>query len=126
MSRYGYHWTPCDRGSGGGRRGGGAAIAVLVIVAVVAASAKPVVHAAETALEIAAIVAGSVLGAVVLVGATWAALRVARWRAGTRALVSRDARQGQALTEAHRVAIEAPPPVAYQITDVQERSVEHR
>jgi hypothetical protein len=66
----------CPSGSGGG-----AAVLVVLAVIVIAAAARPVVHAAELAAEVALIIAASIAGLAVTAAMAWAAWRVYRWQA---------------------------------------------
>jgi len=92
--------------------GGGGGLAVLVVVAVVlaAAVARPVVHAAEIALEIVLITAASVTGLTLTAATVYAALRVRRWRASKPRAIPAPARATVAVQgrTPPRAAIEAP------------------
>ncbi len=103
------------------------AAAVLIIAAIarpVAHAAGDVLHAVAEALEVAAIVLASAAGLAVLAGMAYGGVRLYRWHAKARWAIPQRAQAGQALTEAHRAAIEAPRqlPVVHVITDaVRER-----
>lgn len=85
---------------------GGTAAAVLAVLAVIIAAtlARPVVHAAEAALEVAAITAGAVLGVAVAAGAVALAV-TARRRAAPR-VYPLTARTAQRLSAPRMPAIE--------------------
>jgi hypothetical protein len=112
----GLHCPGCGHG------GGGAALVVLATV-ILAAIARPVVHAAETVLEVALIVAGAILGLAALGGTAYAAVRLRRWHARTGQAIAEHARDSQALSGRARAAIEAPKvvidglPVSDEVTE---------
>jgi hypothetical protein len=126
MSRMGYHWTPCDRGSGGG----GAVVVLVVAAVIIAAIARPVARAASEvlrvladALEVTAIVLASAAGLAVLAGMAYGALTVYRWHARNRQAMFRHApavlSRSQAIPAARRRAVEAPRPPLYVIRPAQ-------
>jgi hypothetical protein len=84
MTRMGWHYTPCDRGSGGG----GAVVLLIAAALIIAAIARPVAHAADAVarvvvevLEITGIVLASAAGLAALAGLAYGAARVYRWHA---------------------------------------------
>ncbi len=66
----------CPSGSGGG--GGAAVLGVLVLVLIAAAVARPVIHAAEIALQILVITAGCLAAAALVATAAVVAVRLRR------------------------------------------------
>jgi hypothetical protein len=92
------HHCPPERG------GGLAAVAAVIAVVIAVVAAKPVVHAAETVLEIAAITVGAVLGLAATTAVTWAAVAVCRRERERRAIAAPSVR---ALPPARPRAIEA-------------------
>jgi hypothetical protein len=93
------HHCPPERG---GR--GLAVLAALALVVIGAAAARPVVHAAETVLEVAAITLGIVAGMAAAGAVTWLAVAARRRQAQARPLPA-----GQARAIAARTARELPP-----------------
>jgi len=117
MTRMGYHWTPCDRGSGGGS---GIAVVLIVLAVIVAAIARPVAHAADAvghvlvdALEIAAIAVASAAGLAALAGMGLLARHVMCRRAEARqvVLIAAPVRPGAPGASQRRPVAAARPPV---------------
>jgi hypothetical protein len=93
----------CPRGSGG--TGWAAVLVVLAIAA--AAVARPVIYAAEVAVEIVLYTLAAAGSLVMLAGAVYAAVRVRRWRARRQAQAAAlTARTVQAIPAVRRLAIE--------------------
>lgn len=94
------HHCPPERGG----------VAVLAVLAVIAAAvlARPVVHAAETVLEVAAITAGAVLGVAAAGAVVWAVVAARRRRGRPYPLAGRPVRS---LPAAGVRPIEPPRPV---------------
>ncbi len=92
---------------------------MLVVLAVIAAAAlaRPVIHAAVTALEVAAITAGAVLGLAAVAAVAWAVVVVRRRQLGRRVypLAARTARE----VPAARVRVIEPPRQVYGAAPVQ-------
>lgn len=98
---------PCPHHCPPGRSGGAAVLVVLAVV-VIAAIARPVVHAAEVALEVAAIVLGCAAALAVAAGVAYTAWRVHRWQARNRQAIPNHAPTAQPLSGPRRPAIEVP------------------
>jgi hypothetical protein len=108
-------------------RGRGLAVAAVVAVVVIAsAAARPVVHAAETVLEVAAITAGAVLG---LAAVAVVAIVVTRARRGQRQAYTLTGRVVRQLPASQGLAIDPPRPVygpTYEHPEHQQRPHQER